>query len=316
MSTLVFSLFSIHSLAAVTDLGKHHAVGVIAETNQYILELSPTDRNDGTVIKYRPNVLATSGFQVTLFDLTAAYKTSVSRNSAEDAKKGVTSYEDLRFGLTLGSKDQWMINAYYTRYAGLYIENSSDVDPTYAGLDTFIQRGDLSMFNYGASLMYVWKPEQFSLSAALFQSARQTESGGSFLLMGAFDGSQFYANSSIIPSTKQSLFGTDADLRAGRFNTASAAAGYGYTLTNGSFFFSALALLGPGRQWRQYNVAGNETSSSANASKFLVAASAGYNGESFYTAIMYSDVQTENATESVRIRPHFQQLKVALGFRF
>lgn len=312
----VFAAYSVNAIAAVANHSSQHAAGIIFETNQYIVELSPTDRNDGTVVKYRPNTLASSGFQFTLYDLTAAYKTSSGRNASDDAKKGVTNYEDLRFNLTFGGRDQWMAGAYYTRYAGLYIENSSDVDPTYSGLDTFIQRGDISIFNYGASLMYVWNPEKFSLAAAIFQSARQTESGGSLLVMGAFDGSQFYASSSIIPSTKQNLFGQDADLTAGRFNTASAAAGYGYTLTTGTHFLSALALIGPGYQWRQYTASGAQASSSANASKFYVAASAGYNGETLYAALNYSDIQTENATQSVRIRPHFQQIKAILGVRF
>lgn len=304
------------SQASVRNLRKKFAVAYTIEENNFVLGLSSTENPAAREIRFRPNTLPLNGVQVTAYGLTLAYKKDVSRNPTEDARKGKTSYEDIRGALNLGEKDQWLLVGYYNRYGGLYIENSSDVDPSYFGQTSFIQRSDISIFNSGFAAIYVWDPDKFSLPAAVMQSARQVESAGSLLIMAGFDGTLFTSDQSLLPASIQSAYGKDAPMSAGQFSTASISAGYGYTLTKASFFLTAIVMAGPGTQWRRYTVNGVESTSTVNAAKLTVGASTGYNGESFFTGLSYVMNSTEYATESIRIRTQLISLRAFLGVRF
>jgi hypothetical protein len=300
----------------VKDFSKHYSLALVTETNDFMLGISSTELSPDTEIRYKPNTLPATGPQVSAFGFTFAYKRDVARDPVQDENKGKTSYEDIRAAFNFGSKDQWMLVGYYNRFGGFYIENSSNVDPTYSGQARLIQRGDLSVFNMGIAAIYVWNPERFSLAASVLQSAQQTESAGSWLTMASFDGQLFEATDPLVPASKQSEFGSDALITAGRFTTASVSVGYGYTLTKSSFYLTGLLLGGPGYQWRRYTVGGVDATSTVNASKFIAGLATGYNGENFFAGIGLIYNQTEYATPSVRFRSNLGSARGHLGFRF
>lgn len=302
--------------AAVSDFKENFAVAVAAENHGFSLGLSPSDQALTREIRYLPNVVAVTGFELTAYRLTLAYKTAAARIPDEDRKKGATSYDDFRGAISLGSKDEFMVVGYYNRFSGLYIENTVDIDPSYAGSDLFIQRSDITALNIGLGVIYVWSPEKFSLSASMFQSRRQTESAGSLLLVGGYDRSKFEAPISLIPSQRQSDFGAEAQISAGEFTTASLSVGYGYSYILHSFFLTGLAAAGPGYQWRRYTVSGTDFSSTTNASKIILAASLGYNGDRFFSAVSLINNATEFNTSHVRFRTQMMSLRLALGLRF
>jgi len=302
--------------AAVQDFGRNYSFALTTETDEFALNLSPSDHQSINSVQYRPNLLPLNGFQVSVGGLTLAYQTTVARNPENDRKKGVTSYEDIRGALALGDRSQWLLVGYYNRYGGLFIENSSLLDPSYVAGESYLQRSDISVFNSGLGALYVFSPERFSIAASVLQSAKQTESAGSFIALVGFDGTLFTAGAPLVPSIVRSDFGQDGNLSEGKFTTVSVSGGYGYTFTKYSFFFTLMGLVGPGYQWRQYKVSDEEYSSTVNASKFTVGAALGYNGDSFFAGGSFVSNSTEYATKTVRIRTQLNSARFFVGLRF
>ena len=309
-------LISLAAPAAVKDFSKHYSLALTTELNDFLLGVSSTEKPPSSELRFKPNTVPAVGPQVSAFGFTVAYKRDAARDPVQDENKGKTSYEDIRAAFNFGKKDQWMLVAYYNRYGGLYIENSSAVDPAYEGQSRLIQRNDFNVFNTGLSAIYVWNPDQFSLPASVLQSAQQTESAGSWLTMAGVDGMLFEATDPIVPAAKRAEFGADALLTSGRFTTASVSVGYGYTLTKNAFYLTGIIMLGPGYQWRRYTVNGVETTSTVNASKAIAGGALGYNGETFFAGVGGIYNQTEYATQSIRFRTSLGSIRFHLGFRF
>lgn len=312
----ITSVFSLAVQANVRDFGKKISIALVNETNSFTLGLTPTITGANTRVNYSPNTTSISGVEATAYGFTVAYKTASVMSPKDQVKRGSTSYEDIRGALSLGDKKQWTLVGYYNRYGGMYINNSDDLDPNFATTGIYIQRADFSIFNSGLAAMYVFSPEKFSLAAAVFQSAQQTASAGSFLAMVGWDGTLFSATDPIIPSQARAQFGKDALLTSGKFTTASAAIGYGYTLTARSFFLTLVALIGPGYQWRQYTVNGVDESSTRNTAKTIYGGTLGYNGESFFAGVSLVNNSTNYHTDSVAFSVALSSGRVFLGMRF
>jgi Domain of unknown function (DUF4421) len=309
-------LFAQPCWSGVQDMRTRTSVALTAEADSFVLQLSPTINSQGIPVLYQPNTSTVSGVQVSYAGFSAAYRTSSLINPQLQNLYGNTSYEDIRGTFALGSKAQWLVMGYYNRYSSLYISNSNQVDPAYTPGVSYIIRPDVSIFNSGASLIYVWSPENFSVAATMLQSAKQSESAGSFLLQAGFDGTLFSASSPLVPGTQQNNYGSDSTLSKGEFTTLSAGLGYGYTLTKWDFYLSGFALLGGGYQWRTYQTASGESSGLVNASKFTVNFSLGYNSDSFFVGATYLTTSTEYPTSSVRLKTDLSAVKLFVGSRF
>lgn len=316
LASVLLVILAASSEAAVRDFSKKFALALVSQTDSYSLILTPTIAGRAARVDYRPNTAPTSGFEVTAFGLSLAYRTAQVIQPTQKQSRGETSYEDIRGALSLGSDKQWTLVGYYNRYGGLYIENSGDFDPTFSTTQIHIQRSDLAIFNSGIATIYVFNPERFSLAAAIFQSAQQTESAGSWLAMAGWDGTLFSATDPLIPSQVQSQFDEDALLTSGKFTTASLAFGYGHTFTARSFFLTLVGLIGPGYQWREYTVASETKSSTINTSKSILGATLGYNGETFYSGLSGIYNWTNYHTESVNFAVNLASIRAFIGVRF
>lgn len=317
MILLLFAIFlPLQAFAGVKDFGKKISIALVSQTDTFALRLSPTDASSQNTVDYRPNTTSINGFEATAYGLTLAYKTAAVMKPKDQTERGATSYEDIRGALSLGKQKQWTLVGYYNRYGGLYINNTSDFDSSFDTTHIYLQRSDFSIFNSGLAIVYVFSPEKFSLAAAVFQSAQQTESAGSFLAMTSWDGTLFSATDPIIPSSVRPQFGVDALLTSGKFTTATAAVGYGYTFTWRSFFLTGVLLMGPGYQWREYTVASETKSSTINASKTVMGGTVGYNGESFFTGLSLINNSTNYHTDSVDFAVNLTSTRFFLGMRF
>lgn len=312
----IFAFLSFDVNAAVRDFSKSFSVALVGEANNFVLGLRPTVSGSQSKVSYQPNTTSISGIEITTHGFTLAYKTAAVMSPGDQVARGKTSYEDIRGALILGQKKQWLLIGYYNRYGGMFINNTSDFDPSFATSGIYIQRSDFSIFNSGLAVMYIFNPDKFSLAASVFQSAQQTESAGSFLAMLSGDGTLFTATDPIIPSQAQNQFGQDALLTSGKFTTASAAIGYGYTFTGNSFFLTLVALFGPGYQWREYSVANIVKTSSINTSKVVYGASLGYNGERFFSGVSLINNSTSYHTESISFEVSLSSIRVFAGLRF
>jgi hypothetical protein len=312
----IFGGFSLQSFAGVKDFSDDFAAAAVVQNHHYRLRFKPNVDTNNTLVQYRPNTKSLSGYQVSYWGLTVAYLRSNKLDDREKELKGKTSYEDLRAALFLGKKNQWTLFGYYNRFKGLYIDNSTEVDSSLSETDPKIQRRDISVFNTGASLMYIFKPDKFSAAAAFMQSAQQTSSGGSWLAMLSIDGTLFSGDQALIPTQVRSHFGSDANLIEGNFNTVSLAGGYGHSFVANNFFLTLTALVGYGIQYRSYKLEGQPSiSGDSGTSKFSLGLSLGYNGKNFYAGASSIMDEVTYETESIEISNQLSSSRFFLGFR-
>ncbi|HEX4923517.1 MAG TPA: DUF4421 family protein, partial [Bdellovibrionales bacterium] len=143
------------------------------------MNLDFQSRDTNRLIRWKPNTRANVGIGASLAGLVGGSVSAKGSLTQEDRiAKGETDYQDWRFFLNY-SWVQILLN--YQEYRGFYIENSSQIDSTYEDSPNKIQARDMSARNYSVNTTFVFSPSSFSLPAALDQTARQEESGGSFL---------------------------------------------------------------------------------------------------------------------------------------
>ncbi len=146
---LLLILLPDFSNAKVERHGDKLALGFVAENPGFHFTVLPTDESNRRDIVYKPNLRATSGLMASVFGISASYLFQSDQTRNQEEKLGLTSYDDIRLATFLGSKNQWRLAGYYTRYKGFYIENSKDVDPTLNPEDPRLQRSDLMFRNGG-----------------------------------------------------------------------------------------------------------------------------------------------------------------------
>ncbi|MCB0407839.1 MAG: DUF4421 family protein [Bdellovibrionales bacterium] len=313
---LYIVLISPLSYGSIKDHSDQFAFGLVTETPGFKFSIQPYDESNKNHIDYRPNLLATLGFMVSAFGYSFSYLFQLDQTADEQAKKGKTSYDDIRLSKFFGSRKQWRVSTYYTRYSGFYIENSHYIDSTLGPSDPYIQRSDLKFLNGGLSLLHIFHPKEFSVAATTNFSDQQTESGGSWLLRLDFDYNSFRAASALVPVSVQSDFGADANISRGDFNTLSLLGGYGYSFVYNNFYLNPTVLIGKGIQQRKYTINGNEESSVHNSTKLNLSGALGYNGETFFTGFMVSFDQLSFSTGSIKIGSSQEVVRLTVGRRF
>ncbi len=301
------------SFAKVRDTRNKISATFAFENNSFLLGLTPGN-GSYEQIRYQPNTPTLYGVEGSAFGLTLGYKTAAPLPPEDIAAKGKTTIEDFRGSLNFGEKQQWLVTGFYSRYNGLYISNSEALPG--AQPNSYVLRSDVSVLNTGAGVIYVFSPDQFSIASALFQSARQTESGGSFLGFLGADTFEFSGTSPLVPSSVQSLYGEDALVTKGKISTLGAALGYGYTLTAASFFGTVMGLLGGGNQWREYTVNNVDKTANSATSKVLYGVAIGYNGENFYAGFSGFASSNSYRTSSILFDVAQTTSRVFVGSRF
>ncbi len=298
-----------------TDHSEGFALAFVVEQPGFDFLIKP-DENSDKEIRYKPNLRETVGLAGSAFGLSASYLFQHDQTRSERVNKGDTSYDDIRLSTFFGSRKQWRLAAYYTRYSGFYIENSNYVNSSVGPGDPRVQRPDLKFRNGGLSLLHIVTSREFSVSAVTNFTHQQTSSGGSWLIRADLDHTTFTARSAIVPASVQNDFGPDGSLERGGFNTLSLLGGYGHTFVYNNFFFTPLALFGVGIQNRKYKLNGQEESSIKGSRKFSASVSMGYNGEQFYSGLNLSSNGLQFTTGSLLLETQLNAIRITLGRRF
>ncbi|MCB0356327.1 MAG: DUF4421 family protein, partial [Bdellovibrionales bacterium] len=292
-------------------------LGIISAAPSYQLSLTPEEESTQQKVNYKPNILALAGYRLTFLGLTVSYLQDVLRKPEDDEKFGKTSYEDIRLSTFLGKEDQWYINFYYTRYKGLYIDNSEEIDTALTDNDPKIYNEDLEIFNFGSAILYVFDANEYSVAAPYSQTAQQKDSGGSWLMRLSVDSSLIQDDSPIIPTQVRLLYGSDQNLVKARFISTILQGGYGYSLVWNNFYINLQGLVGVGvqnRDWTNENEAA--LSSLTNISKWSIWASVGYNSENFFVTLRQQNDETKYETKSINIFSNLSWWQIDLGVRF
>ena len=308
---------STSAFAGVKSYYDRFTLSFSVENHNYDLTFKVKDlENERNPVSYKPNTRVLSGLQATYKWLTLFYKTSAEFTEESIAEKGKTSYEDLRGAIFLGRKDQFFLLGYYNRYKGFYINNTSDIDPSWSTGDPYLQREDIETFNTGVGLLYILDPNDFSGAAAFLQSARQTSSGGSWLFMASFDGAKINAEQALIPAAVQSQFGADATVQDIEFVTLTGSVGYGYSLIGGNFFLTAVALVGWGNQRKKYTIGTESVNNTGTTTKNTWGLSTGYNGDQFFIGLSLVNDTNNFSTRTLTISNSLSSNRIFMGTRF
>ncbi len=322
MKFLVFALMFFLAVfqkanASSTDLSHSFGLGLIIASPNYGLGFKPSDETVDTELDYQANLKSLYGYQVSAFGFSLSYLTDQPTDTISEEAFGKTTYDEVRIGFYFGNRDQWYWNGYYTRYKGLYVENSVEVDNSLSSTDAKIQNPDIQVFTTGGGFLYIFDPVSYSAAAAFTQSAQQKTSGGSWLARFVGDHILVFDENKIIPEQVSSQYGVDKDLVEARFLSLSLQGGYGQTWVWNNFFFTAQLMFGPGAVVRSYKSADTETvhdQSSTSRLSFWVAL--GYNAEHFYLAYSSTQDSTSFRTASIRVSSTLMWSQVSVGFRF
>lgn len=308
-------LASVSRAENYSDHSENLGVALIVEQPGFDFLVKPEEDSDKEIM-YKPNLRGTIGLSAAVFGYSVSYLFQMDQTQDDQIFKGDTSYDDIRLGTFFGSRKQWQLSAYYTRYSGFYIENSNYVDSSVGPDDPRVQRPDLKFRNGGLSLLHVVHSKEFSASAPANFSHRQTSSGGSWLVRADLDHTTFTARSAIVPSSVQSDFGVDGSLERGDFNTLSLLGGYGHAFVYNNLFFTPMAMIGLGMQQRKYKINGQEETSVKNSRKVSVSLSLGYNGERYYSGLNFSFNEIQFTTGSLFLKTQLNAIRLTFGGRF
>lgn len=305
----------------LSDLAQAHqefsrswfALKFYSETPGYDIQFKSLET--GKLTKFSPNLAQRWGLRLTIHDfITLGYGFKIKQLDKELNEKGETKYEDWRFNFAFKN---FVLSAAYNQYDGVYVANTSEVDPSWTAGQPFLQNPNMKIISGSVNLTYIWSPEDFSLIAALDQVVRQTKSGGSLLLGLAASQTTFKDSSPIIPSVVRSQYGSDQNIEYGSFLALSAKFGYGYTWVWGKAWYASLAAqVGGGQQRRVYRDATQERSSWHVASKLDALLSLGYNGDVIFVGGMLSGDSTSYRTTSIEISSGLYAIQLFLGGRF
>lgn len=207
-----------------------------------------TDDATGRRIAYHPNNFLGLGAGITLRGIGINFSVGVPFRDQKIDEYGKTRRLDAqvhRYGRKL------MLDVYLQRYRGFHL-NEKDAVTTIPGPQTYPYFPNLTSLTFGASGLYVFNGERYSLSTMVNQQEWQLRSAGSFLLGGsAF--THFYTDpDGILPDHyKYPDFFQARQPKEIHYYGLTLNAGYGYTavLDKASHYFIAGAVdvgAGPG----------------------------------------------------------------------
>ncbi len=235
---------------------------------------------------YKPNVDDVFVPRLAYKDLiTVSWAMGLGLEDEEKRLYGETTFNDIRVDFTYQS---FAIEAYYNQYRGMYLENSSEVDPNLQDSDPRILRPNLYARGLGVTMTWIWNEKDFSLLALSSQNERQESWGGSFLFGGSINETHFSADQSIVPTAVQPQYDVLRQIKGGTFRTLSAKAGYGYTMSR-KWFLGGYLMAGPGVTFRELVYEGQESSTGVEPTgRAELLVSTGYNGDWFFTNLNYN----------------------------
>ena len=304
-----FSSFAYAGVDEYNDKTIHLTFGI--EVPGYNLEFKGLN---GHHVLFSPNLSAVYTVGVSLQGLIgASYGFRARQKEADQQLKGSSHYDDWRLHYAFR---HLLITMNYSQFLGFYIQNTRDVDTSWTPGMPLQQEPNLYARTAGANVTWILSPERYSLEAAMDQTARQNESGGSFLLGLAASETVFKNTGPILPSSVQTQFGSAGTLYEGRFLALTAKGGFGYTLVLArKYFLSGAAQLGFGEQRNLLSGTDFSRTQWASAAKGDAFLSLGYNGDDIFWGLnLYGDGTIFNA-DSIQILSTLWAARMFLGIR-
>ncbi len=270
-------------------------------------------QNKGSSFNWQPAMPGLVGLAIRIKKVYAAAMFRLPASKALTQKYGDTKFRDIYVNIQ-GRIVSWGI--FYRDYKGFYLADYKKFYPKWNEDSLgFPTSKNLHIIEGGLNLGFNFN-KNFSLNAAFAQSERQKKSAGSFLMTLSERYQRIETDSNIVPVDQAVNYPTLDRYIGGDFFTTIFSIGGGYQVVMGKFHFTPVVLLGSGVQIQNYQQPGKNLWRLNIPTYAHGRAQIGYNGNKFFTNIIYSiEFNTVPIKES-RIRLYRQAIEFGLGVRF
>ena len=257
------------------------------------------DKNDKFNLDYSPNVNLQAGIGGTVYDFGASLSFNLPMDQERIDKYGKTQYFDFQLYYV---NEHFGMDFYLQAYQGFYLEKN----------DIINKREDILLAKTGINYFYIFN-ENFSLKAGIDQSKNQKTSEHSWLILSGIDLFGLYSPNNLIPEKYNN--NNEYYYLGGRYYTVSIAPGYGYITKNDGFFFTGIAFLGIGIQYRN-NFFEEEIKDFGMSFKLNIKLSTGYNGKRFYGGIFAAVDFNDAILDEIDVSGNTMNIELFFAYRF
>ncbi|OFZ18455.1 MAG: hypothetical protein A2X94_00480 [Bdellovibrionales bacterium GWB1_55_8] len=274
--------------------------------------LSPDSRS--TILKFRPAQSNYAGIILGYRWIAGTFSFGIPANPEVRDVEGVSHYRDYRlayWGNRLG------IEGAYSWYRGYLIENSDALSAATLGGNVFYKLPDVETLGYGVTVVKaVGLSSNYSMAAAMDQSAIQEKSGGSPLVLATWRRQSIKSPAALIPLENRVSFGADQDIALADTISIAAGAGYAYNWVPGIFFVSPLIALTLGYQQVEYELAGQAKAHASAGANIHARISLGMNFVNGFLAARFIFDRFGQQTESIEVGNNIYGFSISAGTRF
>jgi hypothetical protein len=264
-------------------------------------------------VQYRPRAssLTSLGFSYGPFGGSVSQVNPSSKEVIDyygDSK--VSDYQFRFFG------KKYTFDFFYQYYSGYYVHNSEEIDPTLTSELPRLQRSDITNIHSGAQVLYNLNPDEYSLSAAYDQGARQKESDGSWFLMSSVSQTHLRMERPLIPSQVASDYGTYSAFEGGRFTSVRAGGGYGHNWIFGDWYISTLFALLFGGQNQSFSLGDEDFNRWVQSPGGSFKLGLGANGKKYFGGFQFFIDHNAVNINNVQLGMNTMQTSFFFGSRF
>lgn len=248
-------------------------LGIISPN--YGVEFKAPTEVSSALVKYQPHSTSKTALGFSYRNIGASLSSTNPSSDESNLQLGKTRSTDLQFRF-FGKRTY---EFFYQTYDGYYIENSADIDNSYSGSSSRIQRPDIKTKNYGFNFYWNINDKDFSQAIAYDQMGTQKESAWGLSWLIHTSQSSIEGDSALIPTNKASEFGQISSIKHIMRTTLVGGIGIGGIASWNNFYIASLLALGLGSQSISYQDT-NSLDGKDNVSGTYVSARVGlgYNG--------------------------------------
>ena len=262
---------------------------------------------------YLPAMPGVIGFA---FKIKKVYVSAAIQLPATDALKkkyGESKFRNININIR-GRIVEWGL--FYRDYKGFYLDNYKDFYPGWNHDSVgYPNSKGLRVIEGGLNLGFNFN-KSFSMNAAFSQGERQKKTAGSFLLGFSERYQRIDADSSFVPHGQGPYYPNLNKLKYGNFVTTLISAGIGYQFVVKKFHFTPVIMAGSGFQFQDYRQTSGRRFRINIPTYASAKAQIGYNGDHFYTNLIYQTEFNSIPIKESRIRLFHNWLEFGMGVRF
>jgi hypothetical protein len=268
-------------------------------------------RGRGDLLTYRPNNSFSFGVGLYLFELGFELAFAIPLDEKSRKIFGESEARDIQLNV-LGKR--FGIDAFYQKYSGFYITEKGNEPEAQM---PFPQRPDIISRNFGLTNYYLFNHQKFSFRSVYNFAERQVYSKGSFLMFSSISSFKLSADSSILTTEQEAIFGENVSFKYLRYATFSLAPGYTYSLIYKNFFLNGTLAIGPAHHWTNYEYENNVNNYETSVNSFVAARiGIGYNGNRLFGGISFLTQGSQVRFEGAQFSNNNGAFKILIGYRF